>query len=143
MQIFENFNEPQNRAVFEEMLNDWNWTDFEHFWSKYGSQEKPEEWRKFMIIFPQFERMGMLVKDGLISPEIIYEWMGGYPIRLWDKFEPVIAEWRTRYEAPPKGMWMEWFEDLVYALRNVRKKDRSDFVNRLARRQKLREELDR
>jgi len=81
--------------------------------------------------------MGLLVRDRIVEPELVWHWMGARPIALWTKFEPIIREYRSREEPEPKGMVFEWFEDLVAVLRQERDRDRALFPERQARRERL------
>ena len=49
---------------------------------------------------------------------------------MWEKYEPIILEYRGRYEAPPKGGLHEDFEDLYYSMLEETVKYRKDFVER-------------
>lgn len=121
----------------------WSWDDFDDFMRKYGPDQSPEEWQKFGSIAGLFERMGILAKEGSVNLQIIYDNMGGSPIRFWDKFEEIIDMQRIELEKPPKGMWLEYFEDLVFVLRDIRADDIRDLDNRLMRRRIQREKLGR
>jgi hypothetical protein len=121
----------------------WSWDDYEDFMRKYGPDQSPEEWQKFFSIAGLFERTGILAKEGTVNLQIIYDNMGGSPIRFWDKFEQIIDMQRIVAEKPPKGMWLEYFEDLVYMLRDIRADDIRDLDNRLRRRRIQREKLGR
>lgn len=74
----------------------------------------------------------------MIDPELIWTWIGSLPVHLWEKYESIIIEYREQYETPPKGMW---FEDLTYAIRVERDKNRKGSKDRIARRMERREAL--
>ncbi len=139
-QLYDKMMEHEFRNSFWEMLNTWTWTDFNDFISKYGREENPESWEKFSQVTGLFEQMGLLVRDELISPELVWHWIGPYPIQFWEKFLPIIDEFRLQYEEPyERGMWSEWYEDLVYSLKEEKERDLLDLKVRLARRRKQRE----
>jgi len=144
-ELFMQFNDRRARLrnVWNEIYYDWSWRDYEDFMRKYGPESNPEEWLKFMSIFEIYEQMGVLAKHGSVGMHLIYDLMAGYPIRLWDKYEDIIDGLRIEWEDPPKGMFMEYFEDLVYMLRDIRADDIRDLDNRLMRRRILREKLGR
>jgi len=131
------------RAAYQEILEQWSWTDFDDFMRKYGPDGNPEAYKKLMRITSYYERLGMLVRDGLISPQLVYHWMGSTPVNFWEKIEPYMDGYRENIEPGLKGQWGEWFEDLTYALREESEKDRIDLAERLARKKKLREALGR
>lgn len=128
-------------AKFDEILKDWSWTSFDNFMDKYGWEKHPDQYNKFRDIARTYENMGLLVKKGQMDPKFIYEYAGPYPIRVWEKFEPIIIEYRNRVESPPKGMQWEWFEDLYYTLKEVREVDLKELEVRLSEREVRRREL--
>ena len=144
-QLFMQFTEKirDNQEAFTEMREEWSWNNYDDFMQKYGPEANPDEWWKFITLAGLFEQMGVLAKEGSVNVQIIYDWIGSYPIRLWDKFEEIIDGYRIEREAPPKGMWMEYFEDLVYMLREIRVEDIRDLDNRLKRRKTQRQEIGR
>ena len=128
-------------AKFDEILKDWSWTSFDNFMDKYGWEKHLDQYSKFRDIVRIYENMGLLVKKGQMDPKFIYEYVGSYPIRVWEKFEPIIVEYRNRVESPPKGMQWEWFEDLYYTLKEVREVDVKELEVRLSEREVRRREL--
>jgi hypothetical protein len=153
-QLFTQFNEDFREIgpAWEEIMgyfglqgesSGWGWEDYDDFTRKYGLDHSPEEWQKFTSIAGMFERMGILAKEGVVNLGMIYDNWGPAPIRFWDKFEKIIDRQRTELEHPPKGMWLEYFEDLVYMLREIRADDIRDLDNRLARRRTQRQKLGR
>jgi hypothetical protein len=130
-------------GTWNEIYNEWSWNDCDDFKRKYGPESNPGEWEKFMSIAGIFERMGVLAAHGSVDVKLVYDFQGGFPIRLWDKYEKIIDCMRIEWEDSPKGMFMEYFEDLVYMLRDVRAEDIRDLDNRLRRRRTRRQALGR
>ena len=124
MQVMDQMDQ-QWQADFWDLLNNWQWEDFDDYMKKYGTLENP----KFINVFSTLEHIGILVNDGQLNPRRLYLWIGGFLISLWSKYEPVILGWRERYEKPPKGMFSEFVESLVLAMSNERRVD--DFSARL------------
>lgn len=123
---------------FENILKRWSWTDFDDFMAKYGPVAAPTEWAKLMRTAGHWEHVGLLVRDGVVSSELVWHWVGSYPVRLWEKIEPVVEGYRERFETPPKGMMFEWYEDLTYRLRDERERDVQAFAVRSAQRAETR-----
>ncbi|MCX6653590.1 MAG: hypothetical protein NTY03_00560 [Candidatus Bathyarchaeota archaeon] len=44
--------------------------------------------------------MGVLVQRRLIDPELIYDMKRIQVIEVWEKFSPILREWRRRFSAP-------------------------------------------
>jgi len=133
-------NGDQLQQLSNEIVDEWSWYDFDDFMKKYGPKANPEAWRGMMQACALWEHLGLLVRDGLIEPGFVWHWVGRQPIRLWDKLEPIIKEFRERHETPPKGMTLEWFEDLVLTLLEAREHDVQRFPERQARRLQMREQ---
>jgi len=142
-QLFTQFME---RTTSEQYLNNvkdvlsWTWNDFDDFWEKYGEEKNPDDWMRLMSVMSPMEHLGILLKEGMIDPMLLCHW-GLHMHSLWDKFEPIHMEYRRRFHNPPKGMWLEWFEDLVITLRETREIDIQNFDERLAQRKRRREAL--
>ena len=146
-QLFMHFTEAISdlrvRGTWSEVYDEWSWTDYGDFMQRYGPDANPEAWMKFMAIAGVYETMGVLATHGSVDVKLIYDLQAGYPIRLWDKYEDVIDGYRIEREDLPKGQFLEYFEDLVYMLRDERAKDFRDLDNRLDRRRLQRQKLGR
>jgi hypothetical protein len=133
MQLADTYIDKGYRTTALEMLsNKWSWTNFDDFLSKYGPDNNPEAWNKFQLQLSHWSQQGILVRDGLISAATLNSWWGWVPVAIWEKYEPIILEYRGRYESPPKGMFHMDFEDLYYSLLVEMEKYRKDFVERVA-----------
>jgi hypothetical protein len=119
-------------------IQKWRWETPEEFMQKYGPVETPVEWYKFRKLFGIYENMGILLKEGVFEIEMLYDWAGGMPIRLWEKYENIVDYYRVNYEEGVKGMLFEYYEDLVYALKEVQAVDKANFAERYERRKQTR-----
>ena len=95
----------------------WEWIDYDDFVTKYGIpywkyDEKKGEKRavQFVDVFAYYEGLGVLVQTNNVDVELIGRF-GGVP-DIWDKFEPIIYEVRSRIGNP--YAWSE-FEELARA----------------------------
>ena len=141
MAFVEKLSELRVQGTWREVYDEWTWTDYGDFMQRYGPDANTEGWMKFMAVAGLFEMMGVLATHGSVDVKIMYDLQGGYPIRLWDKYEDIIDAYRIEREDPPKGMFLEYFEDLVYMLRDERARDIRDLDNRLTRRRIQRQKL--
>jgi hypothetical protein len=129
MQLVDTYVERGYRSTALEMLSDkWSWNDFDDFLRKYGPEANLEAWNKFQLQLSHWSMQGFLVRDGLLSAENIFSWWGWVPRSMWEKYEPIIVEYRRRFEAPPKGMMHGSFEDLYYAMLEVQDEFRRAFL---------------
>ncbi|MBN1683488.1 hypothetical protein JW865_08055 [Candidatus Bathyarchaeota archaeon] len=133
--------ERELRINREEILNQWSWTSLEDFWEKYGSDKHPDQFKKFYDITAFYEEIGLLVKEKQIDLRIIYAQNGPIVIRFWEKFESFFIDYRMRFEAPPKGMQNELFEDLYYVMKEIREDDKKALESRLYERKERRKAL--
>jgi hypothetical protein len=117
MNIFQTTTSIEWITVAEEMIHQWKWTDFEDYDTKYGEITNNEATGKMNALLGYWNGVGVLVQKKLIDPELIYDMKRLTVIELWDKFSPVIMEWRRRYSAPQIYVGLEF---LVSELRRVR-----------------------
>jgi hypothetical protein len=117
MNIFQTTTSIEWITVAEEMIHLWKWRDFEDFDTKYGEITNNEAAGKMNAVLGYWNGVGVLVRRQLIDPDLIYDMKRLTVIELWDKFSPIINEWRRRYSAPQIYIGME---DLVRELRRIR-----------------------
>ena len=141
VQLFESFLDkltPELWSLGNEFVTEWKWETPEDFIEKYGLFDSSSEFQKLTPLLALYERMGILLKEGVIDIEMMYDMVGGYPIRFWEKFEPIADYYRINYESGVKGMQWEYFEDFAYALMDVRDIDRDKFNQRYQKRKQKR-----
>jgi hypothetical protein len=114
------------------------WDTPEDFMKKYGPNEAPEKWMQLMKLFSIYEKIGILYKEDVFDIEILWDMMGGFIIRAWEKFESFADYYRVNYEGGVKGQLWEYFEDLAYALMEIREIDRKNYSQRYQQRKQTR-----
>ena len=94
------------RTITEDANRRWSeymtltWTDYDDFDRKYG-QNSPDRFVKAHTLLQQFNGIGLLLMDGLISREMAYRLAGGWrAVLLWLKWGPIVKELRERYDNP-------------------------------------------
>jgi len=88
-------NEEGQKRYFE--LMNYEWTNYEDFERKYGSENNPEAAAKRYAVLTGFNTMGMLVRKGMVKAEDVYDMgIGGIPL-FWEKYKPIVEESRRRY----------------------------------------------
>jgi hypothetical protein len=108
MQIFDRLNQQETRKQIGEFIYVWEWKDFDDFWDKYGPERNIKDWASFNSFSMYYEGLGVMIKRGLIEPTIVDDVMSGEIIRVWEKFEPVVREWRKRQNWPQLLEWNEY-----------------------------------
>ena len=87
------------------------WTDYDEFERKYGSDNNPDNYAKRNLVWSQYNVIGYMLKMGLIDREMLFELMHVIPVSLWQKFGEVIKEIRRRYNQPLLGTYFEYLAE--------------------------------
>ena len=104
-------------AYLETMYMEWD--DYADFERKYGSDNNPEAYAQRLSIWNAFNNYGVLLKRGLIDPEMIYDAAGAIIILSWEKWRPIIMEQRTRYMG---ANYLEHWEHLASVMTSIQDK---------------------
>ena len=96
---------------FKRMINLLNmeWTDYDDFERKYGSDNNPDNYAKRNAMLMIFNNIGYLIKRGLVDRKPYFDLMGTTPYIFWVKFGDVIYEIRRRYNQPWFGQFFEYY----------------------------------
>ena len=89
------------------------WRDYDDFENKYGSDNNPDNYTKRMTEFGIYNNAGILLKNGLIEAETLYEFYGNSSLWMWDKFESTIREQRVHYHLP------QFFSNFEYLVNEI------------------------
>jgi hypothetical protein len=106
MQIYQELISPENFRISNELVR-WEWDDYDDFMRKYGAENNPEAFSKRYSTWFRLNGIGLLVKDGLIDVDRVYELMNDYILWQWKKFGDLIIRTRVHFNNPD---WMEGFE---------------------------------
>ena len=77
-------------------LMSWEWSDIEDFDAKYGYLANIDNWALLNSTAQWLEGVGVLVKRGLIDPELVFDLLYGWIILFWEKFLPVFMDYREK-----------------------------------------------
>jgi hypothetical protein len=102
------------KNFFETSL--YEWSDYEDFERKYHSGLNPEEAAKIFQLWSIWSSMGSMMRKGVIKVEDIYDQSTGL-IYHWEKFKPIIEEYRKRWGGP---IFLRDFEYVVGELRKYK-----------------------
>ncbi len=92
------------------------WDDYADFERKYGSDNNPKAYLQRITLWNAYNNYGVLLKKGLIDPEMVYDATGSFIIMFWEKWRPIIMEQRIRYMGPN---YLEHLEHLVGVMRSI------------------------
>jgi hypothetical protein len=79
-----------------ELMN-MQWSDYDDFEKKYGSDFNAENFAKRNHMWTQYDTIGNLLEAGILDRESVYRVLSFGASWLWAKFKPIIEENRKRY----------------------------------------------
>ncbi len=120
MNIHDSHTSLPTMAITVELAYEWDWTDYDDFILKYNMPHNKEAHVKFMHYFASLERLGILIKKGLISPELVYDSQKGTIIHIWEKYLSINTEARVRLNAPQLYDDPEYLYDEMIRIRAER-----------------------
>ena len=94
--ITNQLNSEEGHRRYNELMN-MEWKDYDDFERKYGSDYNLDNYAKRMNVWKTYNTLGMLVREKLIEPEVLYRINDINPCFMWNKFKDVIAENTKRY----------------------------------------------
>lgn len=103
----------QDYPKYSVILLDWQYEDYEDFLSKYGRQVNPDDYGDWLKLCSFFEGLGVLVKRRLTSKYLVGDFMSGFVVRFWIKFEPLILEIRQVLD------WPSAYEQIEYLYKQM------------------------
>jgi hypothetical protein len=116
MQLFNLLYSEKTMRNWEELIN-MEWKDYDDFEHKYGSDTNPDNFAKRQNIWFTYDGIGFLHKQGLISPDMIYQIGSTTIVWQWKKFEDIIRYQREYYHFPDQ--YRHW-EELVKDIEKMR-----------------------
>ncbi len=87
----------EKSTVWEEIQR-WEWDDYDDFMQNYWSKSEIRE--TFSSLSDYFEGLGVYVKEGLVPIRLVALTMTVMLTRYWDRFGPIIKEYRIRENMP-------------------------------------------
>jgi hypothetical protein len=110
-QLFKEFLKTQESyeftKMFQEVFYDWSWVDFDDFMAKYGKGSLDAR-TKMTVVFNFFEGLGIMVRRGLISADLVYEFNYNSIIGFWEKYSLVVVGLRRFFSSPQFYEPIEW-----------------------------------
>ena len=81
----------EGQRRYGELLN-MEWTNYDDFEKKYGSDYNLDNYAKRMNVWKTYNTLGMLVREKLIEPEVLWRINDVNPCFMWSKFKDIIVE---------------------------------------------------
>lgn len=127
LNIFNVYASKQFQKDREALMALWKWTDYDDFFRQYGPDVNPEAHAVWDSTITWLEGLGVLVKRGLIDPELVYDIMYGFVINFWEKHLPIFIKFREQWG--PK--MFEDLEALYDQMKNLSLKHHKDATAKL------------
>ena len=86
----------EGQRRYGELLN-MEWKDYDDFERKYGTDYNLDNYAKRFCVWKTYNTLGMLIREKLIEPEVLYKINDVNPCFMWSKFKNIIVEQRKRY----------------------------------------------
>ena len=116
MQIYQNLSSETTLKNWIDILS-YEFEDYEDFNKKYGSAYNRESFAKRYSVWRTLDGVGLLLRDGLLDVDRVYDLMDATVIPQWEKYGHIIKEFRN--EGWPDAE--EGFEYLYDEIMKVRK----------------------
>jgi len=114
--IARSINEESMKNYFE--LLRYEWSDYEDFERKYGSENNVEAAAKRYTVWNTYDALGMMLRKGMVKAEEIFD-VGSPIVFIWAKYKPIIEENRRRYNGQS---YLKDFEYLYEEMMKVKLK---------------------
>ncbi len=116
--LHDNLDEEGNKRYVT--LMNMEWSDYDDFEKKYGSDNNPEAYTKRITAWGYYNELGYLVAEGYIDADTLYDLSGDGMLWLWMKWEPIIKGIRVRYNQPEMWKWFDYLSDRLMEVRRIR-----------------------
>jgi len=105
------------------------WSDYDDFEKKYGSDVNPENYAIRMINTNVYHILGILIKNKAISSDLVYQYMGMDIIMDWNKYGEIIRTQRRLYNVPEFGIYWEYLYDEMVKIAKSKGSDITRVMN--------------
>jgi hypothetical protein len=126
MELYQAYRDPQFALAWGEMMNQ-EYTDFEDFWQKYGSETNREAWNSWQSVARVFNGIGVLLRRGMIDIDLVEELLANIVFISWYKMGLIVIGFReltaTTYEGKGKSNRYEQLSGFEYLYNELNKRD--------------------
>jgi hypothetical protein len=117
MSLYQRWSDPEYQDNFFFTMFKMSWSDFEDFTKKYPADSI--ENNKFFTLAAFYKGIGLLVEQNLVEVETVAKLLGGDLMPFWEKFKPIILEFRVRLSQPGQFAYVEYLYDRVKDLKVI------------------------
>ncbi len=117
MSLYQRWSDPEYQDNFFFTMFKMSWSDYEDFTKKYPADSI--ENNKFFTLSAFYKGIGLLVEQNLVEVETVAKLLGGDLMPFWEKFKPIILEFRVRLSQPGQFAYVEYLYDRVKDLKVI------------------------
>jgi len=114
MDVYKSHTTKEHQADLSELLISWDWNDFDDFNEKYMV---PPNNAKYLSYFANLEGLGLLVRNGLLDANLVYDLQYVSIIMIWEKFLPIVLGYRKAWASPQLWVTVEYLYDEMRRIR--------------------------
>ena len=92
MNLYQVYMSKEFRTIYNKILLEYDWTDPQDFWNKYGSENNMESFTEQSTVIAFFEGIGHLIKRGELDLGSYYGLLGRPLMLIYEKLD-VVFDW--------------------------------------------------
>ena len=100
-----------NRLYWKVMKLEWD--NMDDYLEKYSPLTNEEQYAENLAVWTVYDSLGILLRENMVDPEIVYRMLGKRMIQMWFKYEAAFKANRARAPDGPGINWMKEFEYLA------------------------------
>ena len=105
MPLYSRVIDAEYRRHFSDIMV-WEWSDYDEWERKY--YENRDEWAKLMNVLNIQDWVSVLLERKQIDVGLVRDVMRESTIRFWERIEPIVKEFRVRWDLPRFGEGAEF-----------------------------------
>jgi len=117
LNLYNRFCEKDILTMYVEVLQLWKWEDFDDFYEKYGPEKNLDEFMKWVIVTTHLENMGLIAYEKMVDISFVANLIGSGIQDFWEKYEPILIEFRRRWNTPKIMPMTEYLYEQVKTIR--------------------------
>ena len=117
LDLYNRFCEKDILTMYVEVLLLWKWEDFDDFLEKYGPEKNLDEFMKWVVVTTHLENMGLIAYEKMVDIHFVSNLIGSGIQDLWEKYEPILIEWRKRSNLPKIMPMTEYLYEQIKTIR--------------------------
>ena len=121
MDIFKTWASKEFQKDMEQMRFIWEFDGFDDFFDKYGVENNPDGHAIWDQAVMWHEGLGVLLRKGLVDPDLVDDIMGGHIMIFWERFGSIIQEYRRRWDSPLVWKDIEYLHDTIKKIRDEKR----------------------